>query len=100
VVTEFHGHHFPYSQRMIRDRRHKLVYNPESVNELYDLEVDPHELHNVHEAPAYAAVRRELTERLYQELLHRGDPAYTWMSYMSDIGGRAPDVDGVADEVA
>ncbi|WP_326791514.1 sulfatase-like hydrolase/transferase [Streptomyces sp. NBC_00841] len=101
VVTEFHGHHFPYSQRMIRDRRHKLVYNPESVNELYDLEVDPHELHNVHEAPAYADVRRELTARLYQELLRRGDPAYTWMSYMSDIGdGRAPDVDGVADEVA
>ncbi|MYS79605.1 sulfatase-like hydrolase/transferase [Embleya scabrispora] len=101
VVAEFHGHHFPHSQRMIRDRRHKLVYNPESVHELYDLETDPHELHNVYEAPAYAGVRRDLTVRLYRELLRREDPAYTWMSYMSDIGGdRAPDVDGVADEVA
>ncbi|WP_405901762.1 sulfatase-like hydrolase/transferase [Streptomyces sp. NBC_00727] len=101
VVTEFHGHHFPYSQRMIRDRRHKLVHNPESVHELYDLETDPHELHNVYEAPAYAEIRRYLTVRLYSELLRRGDPAYTWMSYMADIGGgRAADVDGVAEEVA
>ena len=101
VYAEFHGHHFPYSQRMIRDRRYKLVFNPESVNELYDFEADPHELQNVYEAPVYADVRREMTLRLYRELLRRGDPAYTWMSYMSDIGtGRAPDVDGVADEVA
>ncbi|UNS95361.1 sulfatase-like hydrolase/transferase [Streptomyces tubbatahanensis] len=101
VVTEFHGHHFPYAQRMIRDSRHKLVHNPESVHELYDLATDPHELHNVYEAPAYARVRRELTVRLYRELLRRGDPAYTWMSYMADIGdGRAEDVDGVAAQVA
>ncbi|MFE5256867.1 sulfatase-like hydrolase/transferase [Streptomyces coelicoflavus] len=101
VVAEFHGHHFPYSQRMIRDRRHKLVFNPESVHELYDLQTDPHELHNVYDSPAHAAVRRDLTDRLYRELLRRGDPAYTWMSYMSDIGGgRAPDVDGVAAEVS
>lgn len=101
IVAEFHGHHFPYSQRMLRDRRHKLVHNPESVHELYDLETDPHELHNVYDAPAYAEVRRDLTVRLYRELLRRGDPAYTWMSYMADIGGdRAADVDGVAEEVA
>ncbi|MFG2404343.1 sulfatase/phosphatase domain-containing protein [Streptomyces brevispora] len=101
IVAEFHGHHFPYSQRMLRDRRHKLVHNPESVHELYDLATDPHELHNVYDAPAYAEVRRDLTVRLYRELLRRGDPAYTWMSYMADIGGdRAPDVDGVAEEVA
>ncbi|WP_181789786.1 sulfatase-like hydrolase/transferase [Streptomyces phytophilus] len=101
VVAEFHGHHFPYSQRMIRDRRHKLVHNPESTHELYDLRADPHELHNVYDAPAYAAVRRDLTARLYGELQRRGDPAYSWMSYMSDIGGdRAADVDGVAGEVS
>ena len=29
---------------MIRDDRYKLVVNPESVNELYDLVTDPHEL--------------------------------------------------------
>lgn len=102
IVAEFHGHHFPYSQRMIRDDRYKLVYNPESVNELYDLDQDPSELHNVYTAPSYRAVREELEGRLYRELADRGDPAHAWMSYMSHVGpnGRAEDVDGVAAEVA
>ncbi|MEU9709774.1 sulfatase-like hydrolase/transferase [Streptomyces sp. NPDC047967] len=101
IVAEFHGHHFPYAQRMIRDRRHKLVHNMDGVHELYDLASDPHELRNVYASPLYAEVRRDLAGRLYRELLRRGDPAHSWMGYTADIGrGRAPDVDGVADEIA
>jgi len=101
IVAEFHGHHFPHSQRMLRDERYKLVYNPESVHELYDLHVDPAELHNVYAAPSYRAVRDDLELRLYRELVERGDPAHTWMTYMNHVGDeRAPDVDGVADAVA
>ncbi|MBC7257013.1 MAG: sulfatase-like hydrolase/transferase, partial [Chloroflexi bacterium] len=48
VYLQFHGHHFPYPQRGIRTRTHKLVVNPPDVNELYDLTVDPYELHNVY----------------------------------------------------
>lgn len=33
-------------QRIIRTRKHKLVVNPERVNELYDLQRDPNELVN------------------------------------------------------
>jgi arylsulfatase A-like enzyme len=100
IVAEFHGHHFPYAQRMIRDERYKLVVNPESVDELYDLALDPHELRNVHDAPAYRDIRDELSARLYRELVARGDPAYSWMTYMSPIGSaRAGDMDGVADRV-
>lgn len=99
-VAEFHGHHFAYSQRMIRDERFKLVFNPESVNELYDLQLDPHELHNVYKVPHYRGHRDDLEVRLYRELIRRGDPAYTWMSYMSEVGGhRAADVDGIADQL-
>ncbi|MFC6704264.1 sulfatase-like hydrolase/transferase [Flexivirga alba] len=101
IVAEFHGHHFPHSQRMLRDDRYKLVYNPESVHELYDLELDPYELHNLYTVPSYRAVRDDLELRLYAELVDRGDPAYTWMTYMTHVGEeRAPDVDGVADAVA
>ncbi|GAA5179477.1 sulfatase-like hydrolase/transferase [Rugosimonospora acidiphila] len=100
-VAEFHGHHFPYSQRMIRDERYKLVFNPESSNELYDLRDDPHELHNVYQAPTYARIRERLERGLYRELVDRADPAYSWMSYMSAVGeDRAPDVDGIADRVS
>jgi arylsulfatase A-like enzyme len=88
IVAEFHGHHFPYPQRMIRDHRHKLVVNPESVNELYDLALDPHELHNRYTHPEYASVRRDLTRRLHDLLVARGDNFHHWMPTMYDT---APD---------
>ncbi|WP_205023388.1 sulfatase-like hydrolase/transferase [Streptomyces sp. HB132] len=86
LVAEFHGHHFPYPQRMIRDDRYKLVVNPESVNELYDLRTDPHELSNRYTHPEFAATRARLMRRLYELLRDRGDNFYHWMTSMYDIG--------------
>ncbi|ROO84329.1 arylsulfatase A-like enzyme [Actinocorallia herbida] len=86
LTAEFHGHHFPYPQRMIRDDRYKLVVNPESRNELYDLATDPHELSNRYTHPELAAVRRRLTVRLYDVLRDRGDNFHHWMSAMADTG--------------
>jgi arylsulfatase A-like enzyme len=86
IVCEFHGHHFPYSQRMLRTDRYKLVVNPESVNELYDLERDPDELLNLYTLPDMRGVRGELTKRLYGILRDRGDKFYHWMTTMYDIG--------------
>ncbi|MGW8375144.1 sulfatase-like hydrolase/transferase [Streptomyces sp. ODS28] len=85
VLAEFHGHHFPYPQRMIRTDRHKLVINPESRNELYDLHADPDELHNRYEHPEMEPVRIELTQRLYGLLRERGDNFYHWMTPMYDV---------------
>jgi len=100
IVAEFHGHHFPYSQRMLRDDRYKLVVSPESVNELYDLETDPDELRNLYDEPDYETVRDGLAQRLYRELVERDDPAFSWLTYMAPIGAaRVGDVDGVADRV-
>ncbi|QPP06051.1 sulfatase-like hydrolase/transferase [Streptomyces bathyalis] len=86
LVAEFHGHHFPYPQRMLRDERYKLVVNPESVNELYDLVQDPSELHNRYPHPEFAPVRRRMLRRLYDLLRERGDNFYHWMTPMYDIG--------------
>ena len=87
VLCEFHGHHFPYPQRMLRDRRYKLVVNPESVNELYDLEADPDELHNRYEHPEFEEIRARMMHRLYTALVERGDNFYHWMTSMYDVGG-------------
>ncbi|MGH2561036.1 MAG: sulfatase-like hydrolase/transferase, partial [Thermomicrobiales bacterium] len=65
IVAEFHGHHFPYPQRMIRTERYKLVVNPSDRNELYDLATDPHELQNRYDHLELTGVRRELMGRLY-----------------------------------
>ncbi len=86
IVCEFHGHHFPYPQRMLRTARYKLVINPDSVNELYDLATDPDELANRHEDPAFTELRAELTGRLYRLLRDRGDNFHHWMTSMYPVG--------------
>ena len=86
IVCEFHGHHFPYAQRMLREERYKLVVNPDSVNELYDLLTDPDELLNVYGHPEMAPVRKRMTARLYTLLRDRGDNFHHWMTTMYDIG--------------
>lgn len=87
IVAEFHGHHFPYPQRMLRDHRYKLVINPESRGELYELTTDPYELHNRYDHPELRDVRNSLLRRLYETLRERGDNFYHWMTPMYEIGG-------------
>jgi hypothetical protein len=49
----------------VRTRRHKLTLEQISgAGELYDLLEDPGEMRNVFDDPAYAAVRRELTDMI------------------------------------
>jgi len=85
VFLQFHGHHFPYPQRGIRTLRYKLVVNPPDVNELYDLAVDPYELCNRIDDPAYAVIRRQLMGRLYDHLVASGDNFYHWMTTMFEV---------------
>ncbi|MFG1817697.1 sulfatase-like hydrolase/transferase [Kribbella sp. NPDC049174] len=91
VVAEFHGHHFPYPQRMIRTADYKLVVNPADVNELYDLRADPDELQNRYDHPELTDVRRELMGRLYDVLRERGDNFYHWMTSMFEVGAKTYD---------
>ena len=86
LLAEYHGHHFPYPQRMLRTRTHKLIINPESVNELYDLVTDPDELTNRIDDPDLADTRVQLMRELYRQLRDRGDNFYHWMTPMYDIG--------------
>lgn len=58
---------------MIRTRRHKLIYRPLEVSELYDLEADPRELHNRYGDSDYAEVQQALERRLLQWYVHTSD---------------------------
>ncbi len=59
----------------VRTRRYKLMhfYYDIDVWELYDLEADPRELHNVYDDPAYEDVVRELKEELERLRKKYGD---------------------------
>lgn len=74
VVSTFNGQQFGlYSQRMLRDRRWKYVWNATDVDELYDLDSDPAELVNLAGLPEMAERLGDMRKRLYQELIGFGD---------------------------
>ena len=76
ILGQFHGfdRRGMYLQRMLHTGRWKYVFTPGDFDELYDLDTDPYELHNLIDEPALAEVRRELAARLAGEMEKTGDP--------------------------
>ena len=75
---ESQGPHKVPKHEGVRTRRYKLMVFPElNEVELYDLEVDPDELHSLDDDPAYAAIRTRL-EDLLVELRNRYRVSEDW----------------------
>ncbi|MHB0874729.1 MAG: sulfatase-like hydrolase/transferase [Anaerolineae bacterium] len=64
----FGGQFGLYSQRMVRDRRWKYVWNATAEDELYDLTADPAELHNLAAEPATRTELQRLRHRLVERM--------------------------------
>jgi choline-sulfatase len=74
AYSEFHGYESTLiSIRMVRTNKWKYIYNPASVDELYDLESDPGELHNLADQLGFKHVLRRMKEKLLQRLNETGD---------------------------
>lgn len=70
-IGEGHG-----ATRMIHDGRHKLIYYPaDNRIQLFDLELDPHEVTDRANDATYGKQRFDLTQALIAEL-HSGDEAW------------------------
>ena len=55
--------------RMVRDKQHKLVYYAAgNRTQLFDIEADPDEMHDLSDDPGYAEVRERLTGVLIENL--------------------------------
>ncbi|MEZ4712787.1 MAG: sulfatase-like hydrolase/transferase [Caldilineaceae bacterium] len=75
AFASYHGNQFGlYSQRMVRDRRWKLVWNATAEDELYDLESDPGELTNLAGASECADVLADLRQNLVAWMDEINDP--------------------------
>jgi hypothetical protein len=58
----------------VRTATHKLIWFPDlKQGELYDLQQDPHELHNRWDDPACATVRQQLQAELQRLRRQLGD---------------------------
>ena len=65
IFSMYHGNQFGlFTQRMVRDRRWKYVWNATAQDEFYDLESDPGELRNLATAPECKGELARLRARL------------------------------------
>lgn len=64
--------------------KYDLAFAKRPAEELYDLAADPDQLHNVAGDARYAAMKRELSDRLLDELKATGDPRATGEGHTFD----------------
>lgn len=75
IFCMYFGNQFGlFSQRMVRDRRWKYVWNLTAEDELYDLTTDPGEIHNRAADPACAPELARLRGRMLAWLEETRDP--------------------------
>jgi arylsulfatase A-like enzyme len=74
VLCVGYGCEFFVTQRMVITERYKYVFNGFDYDEMYDLERDPDELHNVLWDEGYSSTRGELRGKLYELMNRYGDP--------------------------
>ena len=75
ILSAYHGNQFgSFSQRMVRDRRWKYVWNATAEDELYDMVNDPHELTNRAGAASCAGELARLRGRLIDWMQQTHDP--------------------------
>jgi arylsulfatase A-like enzyme len=64
--AEFFGTRFWVTQRVLWQGLWKLVFNGFDYDELYNLDEDPHELHNLGTDPAYEDIRRSMMAEIWR----------------------------------
>ena len=74
LMVETHGHHFGFHiGRMLVTERYKYIWNDRDMDELYDLYLDPFELHNLIYDSRYSGILENMQIRLNDWRLNTGD---------------------------
>ena len=75
IFTQCNGVELYYTQRSVMTKDYKYVFNGFDMDELYDLSIDPHEMKNLADDPAYAEVKRRMVRRMWRFAHQEGDSA-------------------------
>ena len=84
VVAQTFGTHFAYEARMIVSGRFKYVFHLADVDELYDLEADPWEMHNLINRDEFNDTLKALRRSLIEWAKVHGDPILGWLKSLYD----------------
>ena len=71
--TQLNGVEIYYSQRSVQTKQYKYVYNGFDIDELYDLQNDPHEMVNLTDDPNLTDIKRELVRKMWRFALQEKD---------------------------
>lgn len=73
AYAEFFGQRFVYTQRLVWHGPWKFVFSPGGIDELYNIEKDPHEMRNLAPDPQYRDVLVDMTRRMWRKMAEIGD---------------------------
>ena len=79
ILGQLDGHFVAFEQRMWRRKDYKLVFNATDVGELYDLQNDPEEIHNLFYDDNFIDIKKEMLDELYSEMVKIKDPLANWL---------------------
>lgn len=68
---KYNGHSFEI--RSIRTERYKYSFVPQDIDELYDLQNDPHELTNLSDHKDYISLKNQLKEKVFANMQKNAD---------------------------
>lgn len=74
ILCGYYGGHYITTQRILITARYKYVHNGYSMDEMYDLQDDPHEMRNLLHEPALRPLRDRLREHLLHLMTRADDP--------------------------
>ncbi|GAB4532137.1 MAG: sulfatase-like hydrolase/transferase [Anaerolineae bacterium] len=98
IYLEFHGLRYLYSQRALITREgYKYIFTPGDQDEVYDLNRDPGELHNLAEVEAHRTIVETLRQQLIWTAAQVEDPI---RDYISKIFGHWENLSGQPDASA
>lgn len=83
AFAEYHGTRFRLTQRILWQRNWKFVFNGFDFDELYDLESDPHEMHNLARLPAHQERIESMMRGIWEQIRRTGDRTLLESHYYS-----------------
>ncbi len=90
TFAEFHGQRYFFTQRILWEGQYKFIFNGFDFDELYDLERDPGEMHNLSEDPDYRNIKERMLRRMWELIWKTGDKtlinAHYWTLRFLDLG--------------